>query len=270
MTQSSIQTAAVLLAIGVVALVLSLLARRVFPAIESANTDPWSSTLSYVATAYGVVIGFSIVFLFGEFSDARQAVGDEATSIGTAFEEARLFGDDAVGVQHALLCYARAVPEFEWPALRDKESAPEVDVAYRNIILALGDVDQPADSTFQPAAATNIFVQVGNISTARETRLVAASIQVPGLMWALLWCGGLFVLLLIFVVTLRARPVVQAVLVSLSTMFTAVMIFIVIALSTPFAAGEGRVSPRLLEETATTMAGEMPEIADRPCELAGS
>lgn len=263
---STLVTTAVLLLTGALAFLVSLLARHIIVADRvKVDTDPWSSTLSYVATAYGVVVGFSIVFLFGEFSEARDAVGTEATSIGTAFEEARLFPDDAPEIQHALLCYARAVPEFDWPALRDGESATEVDEAYREIILALGDAEQPADSTFQPAAATNIFVQVGNISTAREVRLVAASIQVPDLLWGLLWCGGLFVLGLIFVVTLRSRPIVQAVLVSLSAMFTLVMIFIVIGLSTPFAAGSGGVSPRLIEETAATMAAEIPDLADQPC-----
>lgn len=268
---STLVTALVLLLVGAGVFLVSLLARHLIVADRvSVDTEPWSSTLSYVATAYGVVVGFSIIFLFGEFSDARNAVGDEATSIGTAFEEARLFPDDAPRIQHALLCYALAVPEFEWPALRDGESAPEVDDAYREIILALGEADQPADSTFQPAAATNIFVQVGNISTARETRLVAASIQLPDLMWALLWCGALFVLIMIFVVTLRARPAVQAALVSLSAMFTLVMIFIVIALSIPFAEGSGQVSPRLIEETAATMAAEIPDLADQPCESSGS
>lgn len=269
-TQSPLISALVLLSAGVLAVLVSLLARRIFPALASVDTDPWSSTLSYVATAYGVIIGFSIIFLFGEFSDARQAVGDEATSVGTAFEEARLFPDDAAEIQHALLCYARAVPEFEWPALREGESSPEVDNAYRNIIISLGDADQPADSTFQPAAATNIFVQVGNISTAREARLVAASIQMPALMWALLWFGGLFVIALIFVVTLRARPVVQGVLVGLSAMFTLVMILIVTALSNPFGTGEGRVSPRLIEETAATMELEAPDLAAVPCDRADS
>lgn len=245
---------------------VSLLVRRIMSDRTSVTTEPWGSTLSYVATAYGVVVGFSIIFLFGEFSEARDAVGEEATSIGTAFEEARLFPEGAPEIQHALLCYARAVPEYEWPELRKGGSAPEVDVAYRNIILALGEADEPAESTFQPAAATNIFVQVGSISTAREARLVAATTVLPGLMWALLWCGGLFVLAIIFVVTLRARPAVQAALVSLSTAFTLVMIFIVIALATPFAQGSGRVSPELIEDTAATMAAEIPDLADQPCE----
>jgi hypothetical protein len=255
----------ILLSAGVLAFIVCLSVRRILPGLESVETDPSSSTLTYVATTYGVVVGFSIIFLFGEFSDARKAVGDEATSIGTAFQEARLFPDDSAEIQHALLCYARAVPELEWPALREREPASEVDEAFRDIVVALAEAEQPAESTFQDAAAINIFIQVGNISTARETRLVSAETRMPGLMWALLWCGGLFVLGLIFVVTLRERPWVQAALIGLSTMFTLMMILIVIALTTPFASGSGRISPELIEQTAATMTLDAPELADQPC-----
>jgi hypothetical protein len=260
---------AVILAAGAVGAGVSLLVRRLFPRLGGIDPSAWSATLGYVATAYGVVLGFSIVFLFGEFADARSAVGDEATAIGTAFEEARLFPTSATDIQHSLICYAEAVRTYEWPALEHKRSAPEVDGAYRDVILALGDVTEPAEKTFQPAAATNIFVQVGNISTARETRLVAASIEVPALMWILLVLGGSFVLGLIFVVTLRAGPAAQATLVGLSAMFTAVMFLIVVALSMPFSHGGGRVRPTLIEDTAAAMIAAAPEAATLACAIDG-
>ena len=255
----------VLLLTGAVAFGLSLVIRRRSPSLTGLDPGPWSSTLSYVASAFGVIIGFSIVFLFGEFSEARQAVGDEATSIGTAFEEAELFPESKLDIQHALICYSRAVSEREWPALARGGSAPEVDEAFRDVILALRDVSEPADRTFQPAAATNIFVQVGGISTARETRLVAAEVQVHTLLWALLLGGAVFVLGLILVVSFQAHPVAQAVLVSLAAVFTAVMILIVSVLSTPFKEGVGGLQPELIEETTAQMETEAPAAASRAC-----
>ena len=221
--------------------------------LEQVDPAPWSSTLSYVATAYGVVVGFSILFLFGQFSDARNAVGDEATSIGTAFEEAALFPDSRDGIQEALICYARSVPEYDWPALREGTSAPEVDRTFRALVRSLGPDDQPATGALHAGAATNLVSQVGSISTARETRLVAAETQVPPMLWVLLFGGGAFVVALIFVVTLPAGPRTQAGLVAMSGVFTTVMLLLVVALATPFASGSGRVSPRLIEETTATM-----------------
>jgi hypothetical protein len=257
--------AAVVAATGVAAFGLSLLVRRFLPGMQALDPAPWSASLSYVAAAYGVLIGFSIVFLFGEFSNSRQAIGDEATSIGTAFDEILLFPEDAPEVQHALICYSRGVAEREWPALADGESAPEVDQAYKDLILALGDVEEPADDTFQPAAATNIFLQVGNISTARETRLVTA--EVHSALWSLIFGGGALVVGILFVASGRAHPLAQATLVGLATGFTAIMIVIVFALSSPYAQGAGRLTPELIEQNTGYMEAEAPDVAALPCDF---
>jgi hypothetical protein len=261
---STLGIAAIVAITGAAAFGLSLLVRRFVPRVDDLDPAPWSASLSYVAAAYGVIIGFSIVFLFGEYSNARQAIGDEATSIGTAFDEIRLFPDGAPEVQHALICYSRAVVEDEWPALADGGSAPEVDQAYKDVVLSFGRIEEPADGTFQPAAATNTFVQVGNISTARETRLVAA--EVHSTLWGLIFGGGALVVGILLVASGRAHPLAQATLIGLATAFTAVMIVIVFALSSPFAEGAGRLTPQLIEETTAYMQAEAPDVAALPCD----
>lgn len=251
-----------LLAVGLCAFALVATLRRYLGNLTSVDPAPWSSTLSYIATAYGIVVGFSIIFLFGQFADARQAVGDEATSIGTAFEEAGLFPASSDQIQQALICYGLAVPQYDWPALREQRSSPEVDRAFAHLVASLGENDEPPTGALHAAAATNLVSQVGSISTARETRLVAAETQVPPMLWVLLLGGGLLVIALIFVVTLPAKPYVHASLVAVSAMFTAVMLMLVFALSTPFASGSGRVSSRLIEETVESMQSAAPTLSD--------
>ena len=58
---------ATLCIVTLVAGVTSLVVRRLLTARPEFNTAPWTQTLSYVATSYGVILGFSIIFLFGEF-----------------------------------------------------------------------------------------------------------------------------------------------------------------------------------------------------------
>ena len=252
---SQLLNAVVLLAAGGVVFGISLLIRRWVDAHPKPDPAPWLATLSYVATAYAVVVGFSIVFLFGEFSAARSAVGDEATSLGTAFHEASLFPDSADEIQGALICYGRAVPEFGWPALREGRAAPEVDRAYSDLVTSLGVDDAPAVGALHAATATNLVLHVGNIAKSRETRLVSAQTKVPTMLWVLLVGGGLLVLGLVFMVTLSGSPFAQALLIALSAMFTALMLLIVLALDSPFADGAGRISPRLIEETTQSMEG---------------
>jgi hypothetical protein len=226
----------------------------------------WSATLSYVATAYGVVVGFSILFLFGQYADARSAVGDEATSIGTAYEQAALFPDSGPGIQRALVCYARAVPTYDWPALQDHRGAPEVDEAFSDLVASLGEGDQPPVGALHAGAATNLNNQIGSISTARETRLVAAETQVPTMLWILLFGGGALVVCMIFVLTMPAYRITQAVLVAMTTAFTAVLLLLVLALSTPFGTSGGRVTPALIEETTATMESTASADVAAPCD----
>lgn len=242
-----------------------ILARKLLRARQS-HHDSWAATLSYIATAYGVVVGFSILFLFGQFADARQAVGDEATSIGTAYDQASLFPAGKPSIQRALICYARAVPAYDWPALADHEGgSAKVDAAYHDLVVSVGERDQPATGALHAATATNLAAQIGSISTSRETRIVAAESRLPGMLWALLIGGGIFVVISIFVVTLPASRMTQAFLVSMAAEFTLVLLLIVVALSNPFASGGGRVTPRLIEQTTASMTSTAPPAITAPC-----
>jgi hypothetical protein len=262
---SHLSVGLLLVAVGVAVFALVLAVRRVRPGVAQLDPGPASAILSYVAAAFGVLVGFVIVFLLGQAANARQAIGDEATSIGTAFDEAQLFPEAEPEIQHALICYSRSVTELEWPALADGSSSPATDEAYRALIGTYGEADEPLDGTFQPAAATNSFVQLGGISTARETRLVAADSGVQAFMWTLLLGGAVFVLCLLFVASVPARPVGQALLLALAGVFTAVLLVLVLVLNNPFREGTGPLTPRLIEENTERMVAIAPEAAARPC-----
>jgi amino acid transporter len=258
--------ALLLVVTGVTVYGLSRLLRARLP-LRDVDPAPWAGTLSYVATAYGVIIGFSIIFLFGEFSDARQAVGDEATAIGTAFDEASLYPESRSNIQSALICYAQSVPEYDWPAMRSGEPAPQVDVAFDDVVDSVGKGDIDPVGALHSATATNLVAQIGGISSARETRLVAAETQVPMMLWVLLFGGGALVATMIFVVTLPAKPGAQAALVAFSSIFTVVLMLLVLALSEPFADAPGRVTPELIQQTSASMVSTLPSSDTVHCDV---
>ena len=55
---------AALIVAGAVVFAVAALVRRRATKLADLDTAPWSATLSYVATAYGVLIGFSILLFF--------------------------------------------------------------------------------------------------------------------------------------------------------------------------------------------------------------
>ena len=256
----------ILVLIGLLAGCLTYLIRRFLPWIEKVKPEGWGSTLSYVATAFGVVIGFSILYLFGQYATAKSAVGDEATSIGTAFEQAKLFPGSSDGIQRALVCYSRSVPEYDWPAMRNGGGgAPQVDQAYADLVASLGKGDRPTTGALHSATATNLASQVGSISTAREARLVTAETRVPPMLWLMLYVSAAFVVLLLFAETLSASRGTQSVLMGFSTVFTAVLLLLVIALAQPYGRNAGAVNPKLIEETTASMVKSAPQYAHLDC-----
>jgi hypothetical protein len=54
-------------------------------------------------------------------------------------------------------------------------------------------------------------------------------------------------------------------LVASSAVFTVVMLLLVVALSSPFAEGAGRVKPTLIQETTSSMEQAAPAVAAQPC-----
>lgn len=260
----TIAIALVLVSVGLAVFGIALLVRRLRPSVTQIDPGPASAMLSYVAAAFGILLGFTTVFLFGQASTARQAIGDEATAIGTAFDEAQLFPEDEARLQHALICYSRAVTD-EWHALAEGRSSPAADDAYRELIGAYGEVREPVDATFQPAAATNSFVQIGAISTARETRINTASFGLGPITWVFLIGGAVFVTILLFVASTPARPISQAILLGLATMFTTLLLTLVFVLNNPFSEGTRLLTPRLIEQTTDRMVEVAPEVAAQPC-----
>ena len=251
--------------VGAVVFGLVMGLRRAAPGASNLDPEPAAPVLSYVVGAYAIIVGFGIVILFSQYGSARSATGDEATAIGTAFEEARLFPENRIGIQNALWCYGRSVSEFEWSSMQRGESAAEVDRAYAAIFGALGAAEEPTDGTFQPAIATNLSAQLGAISTAREVRLVTAS-QPSGVLLAFTIGGGLVVLGLLYMVTLQAGRTMQSSLMAVAAMFTTVLIVVIAALSTPFGGALLRVNPSLIDNTTEYMTSVAPEIADPGCD----
>ncbi|MBK7167551.1 MAG: hypothetical protein IPH81_20500, partial [Candidatus Microthrix sp.] len=75
----------------------------------------------------------------------------------------------------------------------DGVGASQVDQTFSDLVASLGQGDTATTGALNSAAATNMASQVGSISTARETRLVAAETSVPTMLWLLLFVGAAFV-----------------------------------------------------------------------------
>lgn len=104
---------AVVLVVGVAA------NRRVRPfATSEVQGVKLELLISPLLTLAVLLLAFVLVQVFAGFKTAREAAGMEAGRVLYEFDLASYYGDDvAKPMQEALICYARAVADQEWPAL---------------------------------------------------------------------------------------------------------------------------------------------------------
>ena len=111
--------AVVLIVVVTVAIIVKLVVRRRAP-VGGWFTDSSRSagTLSVIGTMFAVVLAFVILFALQSYKQARDGASVEAIAVTELHSVAGVFPAPTSGhLQGALVCYARAVIDNEWPAM---------------------------------------------------------------------------------------------------------------------------------------------------------
>jgi hypothetical protein len=142
-----------------------------------------------VGVIYAVLLAFTVIAVWEKFSDAQNAVADEAAAIAALHYYTD--GDDpaASAVRTALVNYLRAAIDDDWPAMSREAESPmtghTLDSLYAAAI-ALG-----RSGSRQTAGMAEVFRQLDAVTAARRTRLHLATGVVPNVIWMALFMGAL-------------------------------------------------------------------------------
>jgi hypothetical protein len=153
-----------------------------------------------LATLAVLLLAFVLVQSFSSWSNAKRAEAREATSSLLLFREADLVENARLrqDVRKQVICYATAVIEQEWPAMRESRLSNVPSYWSTSIRrTAIRQVRSGADES----AGTAIIDRDRERATARQERLVEAEPAVPPLMHALLVLAVAVALVLVSVVT---------------------------------------------------------------------
>jgi hypothetical protein len=169
-----------------------LIRRRLPSAVLRSSHDVSAAILSVIGTLYAVVLAFTVVIVWEHYSDAGSAAEREGTDLGDLWRLAGAFDPvDGDRVNRALVVYARAVVDREWPAMVNGRSDPETWKAmdalwstYRSMV--------PRTAVQQIAYSESIR-RLDELSDSRRLRLHSLAADVPFLMWLLLIVGGVVV-----------------------------------------------------------------------------
>jgi hypothetical protein len=221
----------------------------VFAALE-AHTEVAGFVYAVLGVIYAVILAFVVIAVWEEFEKAELYVELESNALADLYRLGEgLPGSDREGVQATLLAYVQAVRGQEWETMSRGEPGARAEIlsdelwrAYRNF--------EP--STERETALLNASLsRLTEFSDARRLRLHESQNVLPGLLWGMLFVGGIITVGFSFLFGVRSARS-QAVITVLLSATVALLLFLVYAIDRPFQ-GDLRVGSDTFERVELEM-----------------
>ena len=183
-----------LLALGVISIVPTaiglLIVRWLRPAAELRREhDVVGYTFSVVSVIYGVLLGFVLSTIWGQYSHTDEVAQLEGASLRNLYRNSYMLpATNQVAIRTALIAYAHAVAEDEWKTLRYRRYSQVAQNALQRMWNSYYAV-APATEANKLWLAESIGT-LNEIAKLRSMRILAAEQSVSWLMWVLLLVGG--------------------------------------------------------------------------------
>jgi amino acid transporter len=216
--------------------------------------------ITIVGTAFAVLLAFITLAAFQTYNGAKSGAQSEAVAVLDMFKTAALFpAPQRVELRSDFVCYARAVTDQEWPAMRRGDRAPLVDAwvsAYRDAIRRL-DVRSPR----QRLGFQDLLASARDRTNGRRDRLSDATPTVPLPLWlGLIVAGCIAVLIQLAMADPRERMLVQAGMTAGVAAIVAIGLLFVNFLDHPYHHGPGSIQPIEMRTTMTMMREQDPAL----------
>ena len=234
------------------AIAVKLLVRRRAP-IGGWFTDSSRSagTLSVIGTMFAVVLAFVILLALQSYQRARNGSSVEAIAVNELHSVASVFQPPVSDRLHGgLVCYARAVIEDEWPAMKDGRSSDLVqswiDKLGREFAIA-----EPHGAREETAYA-QWFDEQAQRRDGRRERLAEATPLVPLPLWFVLGIGASLTLTYMVAQADRREGVlIQSIPIGFVTALMTAGLLVVFFLDHPYADESGSIAPTEMRRTLT-------------------
>jgi Protein of unknown function (DUF4239) len=190
-----------------------------------------------------VLLGFAVIVVWQKFSDAENAVAQEASAATTIYHLTDgIGGRSGPALRQGMNAYLKTVIVEDWPAM---ESGTGSNVAMRALahVYVIMLKYKPRDRR-DTALLTEILHELDLVTQARRTRLVLASGAVPEVIWLVLFGGAFLTVSFTFFFgseNLRAQSLMAGALALL--IFSG--LFVIVMIDHPFA-GTVKVGPEAL------------------------
>ncbi len=273
----SIGVAIAVIAGSVVVSVAAMLFLRARLAPEGGHfrdSDRASGIFGFVGAGFAIVLGFVILLAFQGYSHANVQAEQEATAVFEQYQVASLLQPDSKRnlLGGELACYARAVVEDEWPAMKRGQRSTLVDTWIERLEAELPRAE--IATMREGTAYKEWFEGMSARDDARRQRLLEANGSLPDLLWLMLIIAAVGVVGFVLLYADPAeRALGQGAFIGTVTAIIVSSLLAVALLSSPFHGGSGSIGPRGMRYTITLIEDEAKLLKDplaTPCDARGN
>ena len=244
--------ALILIVVVTAAITIKLLVRRRAPDGGWFTDSPRSAgTLSVIGTMFAVMLAFVILLALQSYQRAREGSSVEAIAVSELHSVASVFQPPSSDRLHGeLVCYARAVIEDEWPAMRNGRSSDLVqswiDKLGREFAIA-----EPHGAREETAYA-QWFDEQAQRRDGRRERLAEASPFVPLPLWSVLGIGASLTLAyMVAQADRREGLLIQSIPIGFVSALATAGLLVVFFLDHPYTNESGSIAPTEMRRTLT-------------------
>jgi ABC-type multidrug transport system fused ATPase/permease subunit len=224
---------------------------------------------AFLGTAFAVLLAFVVLAAFQSFNDARSGAEQEATTVVQLSRTLEFFpAADRDPLEGVLTCYGRAVIHDEWPAMKDGDRSPVVQVWVNRFQGDLKQLDPRTEA--QKAAFLKLLDQQDTRTDARRARLSEANRAIPAPVWFLLGLGAFVTVgFAMFFADRREDFIVQGSLIAAITALVVSGLLLVWFLDHPYENRSGSIKPDEMERQLVIVQSEHRDVAS-PCDESGT
>jgi hypothetical protein len=264
--------AAIILGAVVLACALMFVIHRVGTKdVFLADTTRGAGVYGVAGTGFAVLLAFVVLVAFQQYNDAKDGAEAESDAVIELFRDAEFFPRQNRGeMQGALACYARAVVEREWPAMRDGQGEPLPAVEVWSLRLQRAYVALPIRTPREQAVFENMLDLRDARIDARRQRLSEAEPTVTRPVWFILILGAVVSIgfVLVFIDRRGEAFTAQAALIGTVTLIVVAGLVLVWFLDHPYQDQDGSIKPEQMRDAIALMHEEQPALTP-PCSANG-
>jgi hypothetical protein len=220
-----------------------VLRSRLAPAVGGDN-EAAGFVYSMIGVVYAVLLAFIVSVVWQQHDDARGGADREAQEIATLLRDSGAFPDEArERMRTALLAYARAAVEDEWPAMAAGQASARTAEAHERIWQAYYAFEPVTER--EKAFYSASIERLNDLGASRRERLLASRSGLPPMLWLLLAGGGVVAVGFTFLFGTESTGAHVLIAATLAG-FVAFLMFLILALDYPFTGALG-IPPEALE-----------------------